>query len=115
MKNYTGLLTKKVTNILNKISVNEKTKILSAARYIAESGQSDSIYGLIEHVFLGIDNLLVLRGDPIKNETYFSAEEGGHNYASELLQQVVAMNNGIYFGKLVVNNQVITIKKLIVN
>jgi uncharacterized phosphosugar-binding protein len=37
MKNYTGLLTKKITNILNKISVNEETKILSAARYIAES------------------------------------------------------------------------------
>ena len=37
MKNYTGLLTKKVTNILNKISVNEKAKILSAARYITES------------------------------------------------------------------------------
>ena len=37
MKNYTGLLTKKITNILNKISVNEETKILSAARYIAEN------------------------------------------------------------------------------
>ena len=37
MKNYTGLLTKKITHILNKISVNKETKILSAARYIAES------------------------------------------------------------------------------
>ena len=37
MKNYTGFLTKKITNILNKISVNEQTKILTAARYISES------------------------------------------------------------------------------
>ena len=28
---------------------------------------------------------------------------------------VTNMNNGIYFGKLVVNNQVTTIKKLVVN
>jgi len=38
----------------------------------------------------------VLRGDPIKSETYFSAEQDGHKYASELLGQVHEMNNGIY-------------------
>ena len=51
---------------------------------------------LIDLDFLGIDNVLVLRGDPIKSETYFSAEEDGHKYASELLGQVNEMNNGIY-------------------
>ena len=51
---------------------------------------------LIDLDFLGIDNVLVLRGDPIKSETYFSAEEGGHSYASELLSQVDNMNKGIY-------------------
>ena len=51
---------------------------------------------LIDLDFLGIDNVLVLRGDPIKSETYFSAEEGGHSYASELLSQVNNMNKGIY-------------------
>jgi len=51
---------------------------------------------LIDLDFLGIDNVLVLRGDPIKSETYFSAEQDGHKYASELLVQVHEMNNGIY-------------------
>ena len=51
---------------------------------------------LIDLDFLEIDNVLVLRGDPIKSETYFSAEKDGHKYASELLGQVHEMNNGIY-------------------
>lgn len=51
---------------------------------------------LIDLDFLGVDNVLVLRGDPIKSETYFTPEEGGHSYASELLQQVDNMNKGIY-------------------
>ena len=51
---------------------------------------------LIDLDFLGIDNVLVLRGDPIKSETYFSADQDGHKYASELLGQVHEMNNGIY-------------------
>jgi len=51
---------------------------------------------LIDLDFLGVDNVLVLRGDPIKNETYFTAEPDGHQFASELLGQVKEMNNGIY-------------------
>ena len=51
---------------------------------------------LIDLDFLGIDNLLVLRGDPIKSETYFTAEKGGHKYASDLIKQVDGLNNGIY-------------------
>ena len=51
---------------------------------------------LIDLDFLGIDNVLVLRGDPIKSEIDFTAEEGGHRYAVELLQQVDGMNKGIY-------------------
>ena len=50
---------------------------------------------LIDLNFLGIDNVLVLRGDPIKSETYFKAEVDGHSYASELLKQVSNLNNGI--------------------
>jgi methylenetetrahydrofolate reductase (NADPH) len=49
---------------------------------------------LIDLSFLGIDNVLVLRGDSIKSEGAFKPEEGGNAYASDLLQQVVAMNKG---------------------
>lgn len=51
---------------------------------------------LIDLDFLGIDNVLLLRGDPIKSESSFVAEKDGHAYASDLIQQVVAMNNGQY-------------------
>lgn len=51
---------------------------------------------LIDLNFLGVDNVLVLRGDAPKNETFFEPEPHGHRYAQELLQQVVNMNNGIY-------------------
>ena len=59
---------------------------------------------LIDLDFLGIDNVLVLRGDPIKSETYFSAEQDGHKYASELLGQVHEMNNGIYLDEELKNS-----------
>ncbi|MEQ8302645.1 MAG: methylenetetrahydrofolate reductase [NAD(P)H] [Cyclobacteriaceae bacterium] len=51
---------------------------------------------LIDLQFLGIDNVLALQGDAIKTEARFIPEPDGHQYASELLQQVVGMNKGIY-------------------
>jgi methylenetetrahydrofolate reductase (NADPH) len=51
---------------------------------------------LIDLHFLGIDNILVLQGDAIKTESKFVPEPDGHRYASELLQQVKKMNNGLY-------------------
>ncbi|OLY90883.1 5,10-methylenetetrahydrofolate reductase (NAD(P)) [Cnuella takakiae] len=51
---------------------------------------------LIDLAFLGIDNVLVLRGDAPKNETSFEPEPGGNRYATELMQQVIRMNNGHY-------------------
>lgn len=51
---------------------------------------------LIDLHFLGIENLLVLQGDGIKNEGRFTPDPNGHRYASELLQQVVALNQGKY-------------------
>ncbi len=51
---------------------------------------------LIDLAFLGIDNVLLLRGDAAKNETIFEPEESGHAYALDLLKQAVNLNNGIY-------------------
>ena len=51
---------------------------------------------LIDLNFLGIDNVLVIRGDAAKNEASFEAEPGGHAYAIDLMKQVVNLNNGIY-------------------
>ena len=51
---------------------------------------------LIDLNFLGIDNVLVLRGDAGKNEASFEPEPTGHSFAIDLLRQVVDLNNGIY-------------------
>lgn len=51
---------------------------------------------LIDLSFLGIDNVLVLRGDSIKTESNFVPEPNGHAYAIDLLGQVVRMNKGEY-------------------
>lgn len=51
---------------------------------------------LIDLQFLGIDNVLVLRGDSIKTESQFIPEPGGHNYAIDLVKQIKDMNSGFY-------------------
>lgn len=51
---------------------------------------------LIDLNFIGVDNVLVLRGDAAKNETLFEPEPGGNQFAIDLLKQTVNLNNGIY-------------------
>lgn len=51
---------------------------------------------LIDLHFLGIENVLALQGDGIKNEGRFVPDPDGHKYASELLQQMVDLNAGKY-------------------
>ena len=51
---------------------------------------------LIDLAFLGIDNVLLLRGEAAKNETVFEPEPDGHAYGIDLLKQTVNLNNGIY-------------------
>ena len=77
--------------IMNKYNVDTVPHIICGG-----FNQEETENALIDLDFLGVDNVLVLRGDPIKSETYFKPNEGGHSYASELLQQVNQMNKGIY-------------------
>ncbi|MBX2829376.1 MAG: methylenetetrahydrofolate reductase [NAD(P)H] [Flavobacteriaceae bacterium] len=58
---------------------------------------------LIDLNFLGIDNVMALRGDPVKSETYFSPEKEGHNYASELVGQISDLNHGLYLDEEIQN------------
>src|SRR3990172_2677818 len=51
---------------------------------------------LIDLHFLGIDNVLALRGDAIKSEPEFIPEPNGHAYAIDLVKQVCQMNKGRY-------------------
>ena len=51
---------------------------------------------LIDLNFLGIDNVLALRGDPPKNEKFFSPDKNGHSYAIDLVKQIELLNRGHY-------------------
>ncbi|NBW34207.1 MAG: methylenetetrahydrofolate reductase [NAD(P)H] [Cytophagia bacterium] len=59
---------------------------------------------LIDLHFLGIENALLLQGDGIKNEGRFVADPDGHRYASELVQQVVNLNQGKYLDEDLLNS-----------
>lgn len=51
---------------------------------------------LIDLQFLGIDNVLALRGDSIKNESTFRPHAEGHAFAVDLIHQISDMNRGNY-------------------
>ncbi len=51
---------------------------------------------LIELNFLGIDNVLALRGDAVKNEAHFIPERDGHVHAVDLIRQAAGLNKGQY-------------------
>lgn len=53
-------------------------------------------YALIDLNFLGINNLLLLRGDKAKHESRFTPTENGHAHASELQGQVNDFNRGVF-------------------
>ncbi len=58
--------------------------------------RSETEYALIDLHFLGIKNLLVLRGDPPKTQRLFHPDPEGHEYAIDLVKQIVNLNRGTY-------------------
>jgi methylenetetrahydrofolate reductase (NADPH) len=59
---------------------------------------------LIDMGFLGIDNVVALRGDAVKSETYFKPEPKGNNYALDLVRQIDDMNHGTYLDENLQNS-----------
>ena len=51
---------------------------------------------LIDLQFLGVDNVLALRGDPVKTEASFTPKAGGSAYAVDLVDQLMELNKGQY-------------------
>lgn len=58
---------------------------------------------LIDLHFLGVKNLLVVRGDPQPSMKYFQPEPGGHTHSVELVQQISNLNKGIYLEEDLLN------------
>ncbi|MFT6982812.1 MAG: methylenetetrahydrofolate reductase (NADPH) [Crocinitomicaceae bacterium] len=59
-------------------------------------GKEETENALIDLQFLGIDNVLALRGDSIKTESNFRAHNDGHEFAVDLIGQIGEMNSGNY-------------------
>jgi methylenetetrahydrofolate reductase (NADPH) len=55
---------------------------------------------LIDLHFLGIENILALRGDPPPGQPRYIPEKEGHHYACQLVEQIAAMNSGKYIDEL---------------
>lgn len=77
--------------IMNKYNVDTVPHLICGGFSVNETEDA-----LINLRYLGIDNVLVLRGDAAKNETAFEPEPGGHKFARDLLKQVANLNAGVY-------------------
>ncbi len=77
--------------IMNKYQVDAVPHLLCGG-----FSKEDTENALIDLNFLGIENVLALRGDSMKNETYFVPEADGHPNATSLVRQIVEMNKGQY-------------------
>jgi len=66
--------------------------------------QEDTENFLIDLDFLGIENLVALRGDAVKSETYFNPNKGGHTYAKDLVVQINNLNQGQYLDEELLNS-----------
>lgn len=71
---------------------------IPAVPHIICSGYSkiETEYALIDLNFLGITNLLVLRGDKAKHDNKFIPNIDGHSHASELQLQINDFNRGLF-------------------
>ena len=79
------------TSIMNKYHVDTVPHIICGGFTKEETEDA-----LVDLHYLGIENLLVLRGDPTKNEAAFTPEPGGHRYAIDLVRQTMELNRGKY-------------------
>ncbi|MFB9056729.1 methylenetetrahydrofolate reductase [NAD(P)H] [Mariniflexile ostreae] len=58
--------------------------------------KEETEYVLVDCHYLGIDNVMALRGDSMKDEPYFRPVNGGNAYASDLVAQIADLNEGKY-------------------
>jgi len=63
--------------------------------------KEETEYLLVDCHYLGIDNIMALRGDAMKEEKYFTPSQGGHLFASDLVEQIKDLNRGKYLHEVI--------------
>ena len=58
--------------------------------------KEETEYLLVDCHYLGLDNVMALRGDAMKDEQYFIPKAGGNDYAVDLVKQIKQLNSGKY-------------------
>jgi methylenetetrahydrofolate reductase (NADPH) len=65
--------------------------------------QEETENALIDLQFLGIDNILLIRGDNMRGEKQFKPDPNGHAYAIDLVKQVIQLNQGVFLEEDMLN------------
>lgn len=65
--------------------------------------KEETEYMLVDCHYLGLDNVMALRGDAMSHERYFKPNEGGHSFARNLVTQIANLNKGKYLHQTVDN------------
>lgn len=63
--------------------------------------REETEYLLVDCHYLGIDNVMALRGDAMREQQYFEATKGGHQYAVSLVDQIQKLNCGSYLHEVI--------------
>ena len=63
--------------------------------------KEETEYLLVDCHYLGIDNVMALRGDAMNHQKYFEPKENGNKYAVELVEQIQNLNCGNYLHNIV--------------
>ncbi len=102
VKKTGGLLERKITrmrpgtvgicaSIMHKYDVDPVPHVLCGG-----FTKDETEYVLVDCHYLGIDNVMALRGDAMKHQSYFEPTKDGYSYASELVKQIDDLNKGKY-------------------
>jgi len=112
---------KQADNLLKKVSIRKRPGTVGICAAIIHRYNIDAVphlicggftveeteNALIDLQFLGIDNVLALRGDPIKTESTFKAEPSGHQHAVDLIRQISNLNAGKYLHEESKNKEIL--------
>lgn len=85
-------------SLMHKYHVDTVPHLICGGFSVAETEDA-----LIDLAFLGIDNVLALRGDARNMEDRFKPEADGHKYAVDLVHQLQHMNVGQYLDQNLAN------------
>ena len=102
-----GLLDKKVTRMRPGTvgicaSIKHKYKVDTVPHVLCGGfTKEETEYVLVDCHYLGIENVMALRGDAMREEKYFRPTKGGHSYAVDLVKQISNLNQGKYLHEVI--------------